>query len=394
MINTSILDQIAQETGGKSYKTAKYCFDGIDVPRMEYDDGKSKHIQWKEHGETVFHDKAVPLKKYADDVLVNRSAIFRYFLDGSRRVYKVDDMAYRNNVYPIIAGQIGVGCCERVHGHMFPLRDKDGILFWRDLIIALPKRAKSNDWDDDKLAFEHLKKGLNNNPYLSSRGLCFAKILPYSTSVEPGDKIENKGIAVIQDYMVEKEKAMVAKLVRLGFLMPDRYLLKDGSLEYQVYKIDRKKELQRFKNNYQFVVGVSKSFNPAYCIDKHGKNNSDIIANLDLFSRTPVCRYQSDRIGADIYFAIWFVRIRERRVTDNPFSGMLKIEKILVTEEEIKNGIDSEEVDLITANIINERNPVCYGADKRWANHLYPVYVTENYLKSKYLSESLFLNLF
>ena len=28
--------------------------------------------------------------------------------------------------------------------------------------------------------------------------------------------------------------------------------------------------------------------------------------------------------------------------------------------------LDTEEVDLISANIINERNPVCYGEDNRW----------------------------
>ena len=57
-------------------------------------------------------------------------------------------------------------------------------------------------------------------------------------------------------------------------------------------------------------------------------------------------------------------------------------------------GLDTEEVDLITANIINERNPVCYGADQRWANHLYPVYVTESYAKSKYMSATMFMNIF
>ena len=73
---------------------------------------------------------------------------------------------------------------------------------------------------------------------------------------------------------------------------------------------------------------------------------------------------------------------------------MLKLEKILVSDEQVEQGLDSEEVDMITANIIHERNPVCYGADRRWANHLYPIYVTESYVKSKYLGESMFLNLF
>ena len=392
MKKVSVLDDIASETNGKSYKTYKFCFDGVDIPRMDYDDHKQQ-FTWKTHGETEYHDAAISLKSYADRILVSQPPLFRFFLDGSRKTYKVDDMAYSNRVFPIIAGQVGIGCCERANGNMFPLKSGNDILFWRDLVIALPKIAKNADWDDDKYAFENLRKKINNLPGLISRHLEFARIMPYSTKVELGDKIENKGIAVIQDYMVEREKAMVAELVRLGLLMPTSYLLKDGSLEYQVHKIGSKRELERFRNNYQFVVGVSKSFNPEYCVDKNGRNNSDLIANLELFNRTPVSKYSSERIG-DMYFAVWFVRIRERKVTNNPFDGILKIEKILVNSEQIDNGLDSEEVDLITANIINERNPVCYGADRRWANHLYPVYVTENYIKSKYLGESMFLNLF
>lgn len=392
MKKIAILDDIASETNGKSYKTYKYCFDGVDVPRMDYDDHKQQ-FTWKAHGETEYHDAPVPLKEYADIILDTQTPLFRFFLDGSRKTYKVDDMAYTNKVYPIIAGQVGIGCCERVNGHMLPLRNNDGIMFWRDLVITLPKIAKKGDWDDDKFAFEHLRKKINDNPELIDRHLEFASIMPYSTKVELGDKIENKGIAVIQDYMVEREKAMVAELVKCGFLLPSSYLLKDGSLEYQVHNIGSKRELERFRNNYQFVVGISKSFNPEYCVDKNGRNNSDMIANLELFSRTPVSKYYSDRIG-NMYFAVWFVRIRDRKVTNNPFDGILKIEKILINDEQIDNGLDSEEVDLITANIINERNPVCYGTDRRWANHLYPVYVTESYLKSKYLGESMFLNLF
>ena len=34
----SILDVIASETHGSSFKTYKYGFDGIEVPRFDYDD--------------------------------------------------------------------------------------------------------------------------------------------------------------------------------------------------------------------------------------------------------------------------------------------------------------------------------------------------------------------
>jgi hypothetical protein len=61
----------------------------------------------------------------------------------------------------------------------------------------------------------------------------------------------------------------------------------------------------------------------------------------------------------------------------------------LITDDEIENGIDSQEVDLITTNIINERNPVCYGKDDRWANHLYPVFLTESFCKSHYIDTNI-----
>lgn len=63
-------------------------------------------------------------------------------------------------------------------------------------------------------------------------------------------------------------------------------------------------------------------------------------------------------------------------------------------DEEIESGIDTDIIDFLSANIINERTPTCYGTDKRWANHLYPVFLTESYVKSKYISNELFLQLF
>ena len=67
---------------------------------------------------------------------------------------------------------------------------------------------------------------------------------------------------------------------------------------------------------------------------------------------------------------------------------------MLMTGSEAENGLESDEIDMITANIINERNPVCYGNDARWANHLYPVYMTECYCKSRFKSDISFINLF
>jgi hypothetical protein len=46
----SILDFLANETDGKSYKSYKYCFEDVEVPKLEYDD--KKEIRIKRRGET------------------------------------------------------------------------------------------------------------------------------------------------------------------------------------------------------------------------------------------------------------------------------------------------------------------------------------------------------
>lgn len=102
--------------------------------------------------------------------------------------------------------------------------------------------------------------------------------------------------------------------------------------------------------------------------------------------------YQTDRV--DGKFAVWYVRLRNARKTRGPFDGIVKVEKILVSEQEEEYGLETREVDNISAWLMNERNPVCYGKDDRWANHLYPIYLTESYIKSQYMGTLRFINSF
>lgn len=380
---SSIMDIIARETNGKSYRSHKYTYEGSDALSFAYDD--HQEITWARYGETMPPSESKGLKVQADS-LMGREPLFTYFLDGSRHTYKVDDIAYKNKVFPVIAGQVGISCCKRVDKYM---RKYD---FERRLAITLPKVASQSDWNK-KVFFLGLCDKLNEDAALKANRIAFTDVIPYTTIVDEFERIENKGIAVIQDLMIQREVAMVTKLVAEHKVNSDHYLLKDGSLEYRVDHLKNSRELRQFQSNFSHVVGASKSFNPENCKDRKGKNNSNVIANLPLFHRTPVSMYDSPRLEG-MKYAVWYLRIRDKKYTVNAFDGILKIEKILVSEAEIRNGLDTEEVDYITANLINERNPVCYGADIRWANHLYPVYVTERFAKSKYLSDTMFLNLF
>jgi hypothetical protein len=382
----NVIKIIEKETDGKSYCSHKYCHDTTPTAGIDYDDNTK--VVWKNYGETVKYTKPIYLKDLADKIKGNNS-IFRFFLDGSRHTYKTDDISYNKNVYPMLAGQVGIGCCRRENKEM------DVEQFTRKLVVVLPDVAYNDEWGAQNF-FNNLLQKINKAPDLQKKhNIKFDKILTYNRTQD--DKLEKKGIAVIQEYMVELEKDAVANLVLQGKLSQDSYLIKDGSLEYKAVstKGNNKKNLsdKNVANYYKYVVGVSKSFDPTKCETKFGGTNSDIIANLRLFERTPAYMYQSS-IAGDVCFIIWYLRIRDAKYTKNVFDGVLKIEKLALTESEQEKGLDSELVDFISANIFNERNPVCYGADNRWANHIYPVYLTESYMKSKYLSNDLFMQLF
>lgn len=384
-----VMEIIAKETNGKSYNTEKYSFDSIVAPSFDYDDSPDRVMKWKDTAETEQHKKAVDLTTIVHDIS-GQPPLITFFLDGSRHVYKVDDISYNKKVYPVVAGQIGVGCCHRTNKQMKPE------LFYRRLVIALPKVSYQDGWGEEAF-FQAKVKKINDSPELKKLGISFDRILTYR---EPENKrkgkIEDNGIAAIQDFMMISEKEMVQELARSGRINQDNYLLKDGSLEYtedvRAAKVSTY-SLQKIKHNYRWVIGVSKSFNPESLMDHTGKPNANYIADLPLFHRTPAALYENQEFLGDVKFAVWYVRIRDKKQTRTPFDGVVKVEKILMPEEE-ETGLDSETIDLISANIINERNPTCYGSDRRWANHLYPVYLTEAFIKSRYMSTEMFLHLF
>jgi hypothetical protein len=390
---TKILEE---ETGGKSYRAHKYSLDN-DRSTLDYGETDDKTFVWKKRGETD-PPTGTGYKCLREDarILASRGEqVLTYFLDGSRHVYKVDDMAYaygeRRVIYPTIAGQIGVGICKRKDKRVIP---ENGYLV-REMVIAVPSVANSARKNG---FFDALCLKLNDSAELSRIVRCgwgFSTLVTYDVRTDEKNKFEDRGTAKIQDVMIRREKEMVKRLVSEKKLNQDNYLVKDGSLEYRLTEDDIVKgdprKFQTFKQNYNWVIGVSKSFNPEACFDK-GKSNPGYIADLPPFSRTSVAHFGSER--EPLSFAVWYIRIREDVGTRSPFDGIIKVEKILVRDEEVRNGMDTATVDRLSALIINERNPTCYGIDTRWANHIYPIYLTERYVKSQYLSSESFLQLF
>ena len=389
-----IMKDIADITGGRSFQSYKYSFDSVRTPSPDYDDNPDEVEAWARDGETMPQNKPTDLRKYAADLARNRPVpCLQYFLDGSRHVYHVDDISYDSRVFPVVAGQVGVACCQRVDGRMQAVQPTV-----RKLVVSLPNKCdKSGRYPEAFLA--NLRTKLNDNPRLKGRSISLDDVLMYKTADPERGEFRDRGIASVQDYMIDAEKSMVDSLAQRGLLSQTAYLVKDGSLEYQPMQNGSKyANLKNFKNSYQYVIGVSKSFNPENCKDGKGNANAKAIIELPQFHRTPVARMRVKRIP-DIEFAVWYIRLRKfPEQTKTPFDGVIKVEKIMVTDNETRHGrgfgLNTDDVDMLSATLINERCPTCYGSDLRYANHLYPVYLTEAYIKSLYLSGDVFLSLF
>ena len=392
MDKKKIVRFIADETQGECFTSFKYCYDENNTPSINYNDQEKEYINLKDYAEDVHNPQPRDMRSRAE-ILRQGPPLFKYFLDGSRRVYKVDDIQYGKKVFPIVSGQISVACCAREMNDDNTYRSFRHVMEQSYPVLCLPVSANS-EGIDNSVFFRNLRDKINELPQLKAANISIEKVLYYLTKIEGNETLENKGIARIQDEMIDCEKRIVAYLMGKRLLNQDNYLIKDGSIQYKPMKTGDFKELSRIRNNYRHVIGVSKKFNPNLMKDNKDQSSAGAIAKLKLYHRTPAFLWQPGDECGNVNFAIWYVRLRAIDKTSSPYAGIVKVEKMLMTGHEAEYGLSTDEIDTITAHLINERNPVCYGNDARWANHLYPVYMTECYCKSRFKSDYYFLNLF
>ncbi len=376
-----VIAALERETGRECFDTFRRCLDHERASIIEYDDSLNRAFMDRQ-GETVRYGGARSVASLAKE-WQDREPALRLFMDGSRRTYKIADIPIGAQVFPVIAGQVGVGVCKRENRCMAACElTIHTVLSFPDKLDTEGKNEKQH-----RAFLVDLRRKLNE----AQTRISIDSLLLYPT--QANENYEDKGIARIQEHMIEREKEMVQSLVQKNGINDRAWLVKDGSLEYsRISDKDDRFSFSRIRSNYKRVIGVSKSFNPELAKISKGRSAACMIAKLSPGERTPAAMYQTDRVEGK--FAVWYVRLRDARQSRGPFDGIVKVEKILVTDGENECGLESSEVDNISAWLVNERNPVCYGKDDRWANHLYPVYLTETFIKSKYRGSAHFINLF
>lgn len=297
------------------------------------------------------------------------SSIFTYFLDGSRKTYKIGDIITTDKKFvPIVAGQIGAACCHRnddrkLNKYQSTIKN----------ILTLYDGINDHDFDMIKEAFEF------QNPHGVN-----IEVHKYNYDSYKDDSPTNAAIAKIHKMMADEEIRMITSMVEQGVLNTDQMMVIDGSLQFLTQKFNP----EIFYN----VIGISKSYNPNLTGVLKGRRHIGVLlSQLKYGERTPVYKYETKKnniIGA------WYLRIRPKEQVRNPLEGVVKVEKMAIGDDIMEDGFETCIIDNISSSILAERIPTCHGIDKRWANHLYPIYLTEAYLKSSFMSDKHFINLF
>ena len=91
--------------------------------------------------------------------------LFKFFLDGSRRVYKVDDIQYDKKVFPIVSGQISVSCCGREMNDDNTFQSFGKVFEEAYPVVCLPITA-NDEGIDNGVYFNNLCNKLNELPYM------------------------------------------------------------------------------------------------------------------------------------------------------------------------------------------------------------------------------------
>lgn len=354
-----------------------YQNESLDLDHYYQEPYQDEGDEIKVVGKPFETDESKKIRKY--DLFAEDRAFsnFSFFMDGSRRTYKIGDIVIDGRkIYPVVVAQIRAGCTERdsdkkLHTHQAVQRKS---------LLLLSDKVNTVD-------FKEIQQRITRTAAAQEM---FLEVVDYRFEPEKHNVPVNAAIAKANAMMHDMEIGILSNMVESKALDTDRMLVVDGPLQF----LGQDKGKKEFADLFYNVIGVSKSFNPMLPTSSKAKRGGTQIGaellKLEYGERTPVFLKENDR---NRRFGVWYLRIRPKSRVANPLEGIIKIEKMAL-EEDFESGIPTNIVDNISLSLLNECSPTCYGRDERWASHLYPVYLTETLIKSTFDSDLVFINKF
>lgn len=357
---------------------ALYQNESLDLDHYYPEPYQDEGDEIKSIDEPFESDKSKKIRKYDLFEEDRTRSNFSFFMDGSRRTYKIGDIVIDGGkkIYPVVIAQIRAGCTERdsekkLHSHQTIMRKN---------LLLLSDKINDND-------FEEIRQRIMRTTAAKEM---YLEVVNYRFEPDKHNIPVNAAIAKANSMMHDMEIEILSNMVKSGSLDTARMLVVDGPLQFLRQDTGKASFADLFYN----VVGVSKSFNPMLpTSNKSQRGGTQIgteLLKLEYGQRTPVFMKENNRHRR---FGVWYLRIRPKNRVANPLEGIIKIEKMAL-EDYYDSGIPTDVIDTISVSLLNECSPTCYGRDERWASHLYPVYLTETLIKSTFESDLAFINNF
>lgn len=281
---------------------------------------------------------------------VENEIFLRFFVDGTVDAHF---LGYeKEGGYPVFFAQVGVGILE---------------------FLSKKEYYQKVDYNISAYLKYYLFSNSINIPFSSINDVEIEKI-------ENSSYDKTQVIGQIKAKMHEFE-LMNIKLL-LDKLSDNQLLVLDGTLQKPSF-------LYEFNQKKLSVIGLSKNFSKNVITENHESIIYYLINNLNTFRegvRTPIFKLSDNKQE----ILLWYLRLYDSALMD-PLDGIVKIE--IPYNNYIKNLKKEDLLNLVNSisfNILQFRNPNIY-PDNRWSTHIYPVYLTETYIKNKLLSKYYFI---
>ena len=291
--------------------------------------------------------------------------LFRYFIDGSVRSYFLGTVLEHDRDTPILYAQIGACALRREDDGTVRVHD----LQTRHLLLAEQQQLSPQAWGRlQSLCTRNSVVLVDTSPNQ-----------PGAMGMDPRNRAN--GVARFRMRSLEGE-IMRQLLPHLG----DEWLIMDGSLMFdpirRILQSAQTQQLFQQQGGIPSVLGVSKNFrkDPQFSVRRSPRavrySIYRLLAQLPHEHRTLAFK------ALDGQVAFWDVRLRPQEAMDYPLMGVVKCE--LVTPDQ--QPVDSRLLDELSCALVAERSVSPHGRDRRWHAHLYPIYLAEQAIRSRFYS--------
>lgn len=286
---------------------------------------------------------------------------FRYFIDGSVRSYFLGTVLEHDRDTPILYAQIGACALRRANDGAVGVH----ALETRHLLLAEQQQLSPQAWGRlQSLCPPNLVELVDTSPNQ-----------PGAMGIDPRNRAN--GIARFRMRCLEGE-IMSQLLPHLG----DEWLIMDGSLMFNpILRILQSAPTQQ-QAGIPSVLGVSKNFrkDPQFDVGRSPRavrySIYRLLAGLPQEHRTLAFK------ALDGQVAFWYVRLRPQGALDYPLMGVVKCELVTPSDQPP----DSQLLDELSSALVAERSVSPHGRDRRWHAHLYPIYLAEQAIRSRFYS--------